>query len=102
MLAIVVRSSGKSSRGDKFDGSKIKTPAASLNAFSSDRELSSSEFLVGNRFTVADINVAAVVRYALPAPELFEAAPNLNRWLAVCDARPAYTRMMEALAAEPA
>ena len=41
-------------------------------------------------------------RYALPAPELFEAAPNLNRWLAVCDARPAYKRMMEELEREPA
>jgi glutathione S-transferase len=38
-----------------------------------DQALAATGFLVGGRFTVADINVAEVVRYALPAPELFEA-----------------------------
>ena len=33
-------------------------------------------YLVGKRFTVADVNVAEVVRYAQAAPELFEAAPT--------------------------
>jgi glutathione S-transferase len=67
-----------------------------------DRGLSNQEFLVGRRFTVADINVAEVVRYALPAQELFEATPNLNRWLAACHARPAYKRMMTEREREPA
>jgi glutathione S-transferase len=67
-----------------------------------DRELAGTGFLVGGRFTVADINVAEVVRYALPAPELFEATPNLNRWVAACHARPAYQRMMAEREREPA
>ena len=67
-----------------------------------DRELANKDFLVGGRFTVADVNVAEVVRYALSAPELFEATPALRRWLAVCHARPAYQRMMADREREPA
>lgn len=68
-----------------------------------DRELAGTGgFLVGGRFTVADLNVAEVVRYALPAPELFEAAPAVRAWLQACHARPAYKRMMEEREREPA
>jgi len=67
-----------------------------------DRELAASSFLVGGRFTVADINVAEVVRYALPAPELFEAVPSVRRWVEACHARPAYQRMMADREREPA
>jgi len=59
-------------------------------------------FLVGGRFTVADINVAEVVRYAQAAPELFDAAPKVKAWLAACQARPAFTKMWEARNKEPA
>ena len=39
--------------------------------------MAGKDWLVGNRFTVADINVAEVIRYAMPAPELFEGfTPN--------------------------
>jgi glutathione S-transferase len=66
-----------------------------------DRELAGSSFLVGDRFTVADINVAEVVRYALLASELFEATPALRGWLAACHARPAYKRVMADREREP-
>jgi glutathione S-transferase len=66
-----------------------------------ERELAGSGFLVSNRFTVADINVAEVVRYALPAPELFEGTPALRGWLAACHARPAYKRVMADREREP-
>jgi glutathione S-transferase len=59
-------------------------------------------WLVGNRFTVADINAAEVVRYAMAAPELFDAAPNVKKWLAACQARPAFKKMWAARDAEPA
>jgi len=58
--------------------------------------------LVGGRFTVADINVAEVVRYAQAAPELFEKAPRVKAWLAACQARPAFQRMWAELEKEPA
>jgi glutathione S-transferase len=59
-----------------------------------DAALAASGFLVGGRFTVADINTAEVIRYALPAPELFAAAPRVKAWLEACHARPAFQRMM--------
>ncbi|PZW45723.1 glutathione S-transferase [Humitalea rosea] len=59
-----------------------------------DAHLAATGFLVGGRFTVADVNVAEVVRYALSAAELFEAAPHLRAWISACHARPAYRRMM--------
>jgi glutathione S-transferase len=67
-----------------------------------DRHLSHTGFVVGDRFTVADINVAEVFRYAMPAAALFEAAPHVKAWLAACHARPAYKAMMAKRDAEPA
>ena len=67
-----------------------------------DRALGKSGFLVGRRFTVADINAAEIVRYAQPAPELFEAAPRVKAWLAACQARPAFRKMWETRDKEPA
>jgi glutathione S-transferase len=57
--------------------------------------------LVGRRFTVADINLAEVLRYAQAAPELFAEFPGVAAWLAACQARPAYQAMMSARNAEP-
>jgi glutathione S-transferase len=57
---------------------------------------------VGNRFTVADINLAEVLRYAQPAKALFEAAPNVQAWIAACQSRPAFQAMMKEREAEPA
>ena len=59
-------------------------------------------YVVGKRFTVADVNLAEVFRYAMPAAELFAAAPNVKAWLAACHARPAFKAMMAAREAEPA
>ena len=67
-----------------------------------DKALAGSGWLVGERFTVADINVAEVVRYAMAAQELFEVAPRVKSWLAACHARPAYKAMMAKRDAEPA
>jgi glutathione S-transferase len=59
-------------------------------------------YLVGARFTVADLNTAEVVRYAMGAPELFAAAPKVRAWLAACHARPAFKAMMAEREKEPA
>ena len=58
--------------------------------------------LVGGRFTVADLNVAEVVRYAQAAPELLTNAAHVRAWIAACQARPAFQEMMAARNAEPA
>ena len=67
----------------------LRAPFAVLDA-----ALAPSGFLVGGRFTVADLNLAEVIRYAGAAPELFEAAPHVKAWLAACQARPACRAMM--------
>ena len=60
-----------------------------------------SGYLVGNRFTVADINAAEVFRYAQPAPELFARHPGVKAWIEACQARPHFKNMMAARAKEP-
>ncbi|HZH45225.1 MAG TPA: glutathione binding-like protein, partial [Roseococcus sp.] len=67
-----------------------------------DGALAATGFAVGGRFTVADLNLAEVFRYAQPAPALFAAAPHVRDWLAACQARPAFRRMMAERDAEPA
>ncbi len=75
----------------------LKGPFAVL-----DKALEKIGWLVGDRFTVADLNAAEIVRYAQAAPELFEAAPRVKAWLAACQARPAFRKMWAARDAEPA
>lgn len=58
--------------------------------------------VVGGRFTVADINLAEIFRYAQPAEELFAAHPHVKAWIEACQARPAFREMMAARNAEPA
>ncbi|WP_347266310.1 glutathione S-transferase family protein [Paracoccus sp. (in: a-proteobacteria)] len=57
--------------------------------------------LVGGRFTVADINMAEVVRYAQGHAGLMAQFPATAAWLAACQARPAFQRMWRERMAEP-
>jgi glutathione S-transferase len=75
----------------------LRRPMAALDAV-----LAATGFLVGGRFTVADINLAEVVRYTLPAAEVLEAAPRAKAWLAACHARPAWKKIMARRDEEPA
>jgi len=75
----------------------LRAPLAVL-----EHALTGVDFLIGGRFSVADINVAEVVRYAMAAPELFTSAPAIRRWIETCHARPAYRTMMAARELEPA
>jgi glutathione S-transferase len=74
----------------------LKAPFAVL-----DKALAATGYAVGGRFTVADINLAEVVRYASPVPELFDAAPRVKAWLAACQARPAFQAMWAKRNEEP-
>ena len=86
------------------DAAKADAAVAALRAPFAvlDRALAKTGFLVGGRFTVADINVAEIIRYAVPAPELFVDAPHVKAWLDVCQSRPAFKRMWAERDAEPA
>lgn len=60
------------------------------------------DWLVGGRFTVADLCVAECLRYAQAHPPALEPYPGLRAWLARCQDRPAFRAMLEQRAAEPA
>ncbi|MFC0386552.1 glutathione S-transferase family protein [Muricoccus vinaceus] len=77
---------------------RLQAPFAVLDAALA----GSGGHLVGGRFTVADINLAEVIRYAQPARALFEAAPAVQAWIAACQSRPAFQAMMKRREAEPA
>ena len=63
--------------------------------------LAQNGHMVGRRFTVADINMAEVVRYAQSHGELIEQFPALRDWLADCQGRPAFQKMWKERLAEP-
>ncbi|WP_438749625.1 glutathione S-transferase family protein [Pararhizobium sp. O133] len=67
----------------------LEKPLARLNT-----HLQATDYVVGNRFTVADLNLAEVIRYAMSETYLFEKYPHMKGWLARCHARPAFERMM--------
>ncbi len=75
----------------------LRGPVAVLES-----HLARTDFMVGGRFTVADVNTAEIMRYALPAPELFTDTPAIRAWIARCHDRPAFRRMMAEREAEPA
>lgn len=79
------------------DIAALRAPFAVLDA-----ALAKTGYLVGGRFTVADLNTAEICRYAQAGPELFEAAPHVKRWLAAAQARPAFREMWAKRDQEPA
>jgi glutathione S-transferase len=75
---------------------KLMRPFAAL-----DGALQATGHLVGGRFTVADINMAEMVRYAQMEPGFLAGYPALDAWLKACQARPAFQDMWAKRAAEP-
>ena len=64
--------------------------------------LARQEWMMGGRFTVADVMVAECVRYAQPHPPALAPFPAVTAWLARCHARPAFQKMWAGRMAEPA
>lgn len=75
---------------------KLRRPFTRLNA-----DLTSQGYLVGNRFTAADINTAECVRYAQGHVALLAEFPAISAWLQRCQSRPAFQAMWAARLAEP-
>lgn len=67
-----------------------------------EKHLAQDGFMVGERFTVADINLAEILRYARSHAPLFVARPALTAWYDNCVNRPAYQAMWEKRSNEPA
>jgi glutathione S-transferase len=62
----------------------LKAPFAVL-----DQALARRDYLLGEHFTIADLNVAAVMSWCKPAHLTLEEYPQLDAWLKHCLARPA-------------
>lgn len=60
-----------------------------------EKHFAHNDYAVGGRFTVADINLAEIVRYAQAYQPLFDAHPKLAAWLAHVQARPGFKAMWE-------
>ncbi|MBP2560395.1 glutathione S-transferase [Neorhizobium galegae] len=67
-----------------------------------EKHLSKNSHMVGGRFTVADINVAELVRYAQGHAPVFDGRPALKAWLEAAQARPGFKAMWDKRTAEPA
>lgn len=67
-----------------------------------DAHLGTRQWMVGGRFTVADINMAEILRYAQGEPGLLAAHPAVDGWLRSCQERPGFRRMWARREAEPA
>ena len=63
---------------------RLKQPLAVV-----DNHLGQHGHLVGQRFTIADLNVASVIGWLAAADRDLAAYPHLSTWLAACAGRPA-------------
>jgi glutathione S-transferase len=66
-----------------------------------ERHLADRDYIVGDRFTVADLNVAEVLRYAQTEHELFDSHPRIKTWIERCQSRAAYKAMQATRSKEP-
>jgi glutathione S-transferase len=65
-----------------------------------DAVLGDRMYLLGDNFTVADLNVASVLSWAKRGEMDFSPFPNVERWLELCFGRPAYLKLRERMMAE--
>jgi glutathione S-transferase len=68
----------------------LRRPLDVLNA-----RLSGREYLGGDAFTAADLNVASILAWGRMARLDLSACPEAARWLDACLARPAYRRVRD-------
>lgn len=57
-----------------------------------DIQLAKSSYLLGDRFTVADLNVAAVLMLLDMAQQDYSQYTQVKRWMTACQSRPALAR----------
>lgn len=76
-------------------GEALRRP---LSAF--EKHLTGTDYTVGNRFTVVDLALTEIIRYAQGHPELLQAFPKVIAWLERCQARPGFRTMWEKRSAE--
>lgn len=75
----------------------LRRPLKALEA-----HLATRRWMVGSRFTVGDINMAEILRYAQADQALIATHPAVDGWLGMCQSRPAFQRFWARREAEPA
>jgi glutathione S-transferase len=60
-----------------------------------DTELMGKKYLVGNSFTLADLNTASVVNILVSLGFPMNEYTHVNAWLETCKARPSYKKLSE-------
>ena len=66
-----------------------------------EKHLQDRDYLVGNRFTAADLNLAEVLRYAQTERDLFDNNPQVKAWIGRCQSRDGYKAMQATRGKEP-
>lgn len=94
---LYAQAEGGEAAGIALNAEKLRRPLARLQL-----HLAKTDWLVGGRFTVADINTAECLRYAQGHPTLLSEFPAVKAWLERAQARPAFQAMWAARTAEPA
>jgi glutathione S-transferase len=75
----------KDAKKEQESLAELEKPFAVLDA-----ELAKRQWLVADRFTVADLNVASVMAWTRPAGIDLAATPHIAEWLRRCTSRPAF------------
>jgi glutathione S-transferase len=66
-----------------------------------EEHLDGRDFVVGDRFTAADLNLAEVLRYVQTEKALFDRRTNLKAWIERCQSRAGYKAMQATRMQEP-
>jgi len=79
---------------EKRDSTKAEAAAKALQKPLAilDKALEGKDYLVENRFTVADLNVASIFSYGRFARLDMKSFENVSRWLKACMSRPAFNK----------
>lgn len=93
---LYAQAEGGEQAGIALNAEKLRRPLGRLQ-----KHLAGAEWLVGNRFTVADLNTAECVRYAQGHPTLLAEFPAVKAWIERAQARPAFQKMWAERAKEP-
>jgi len=95
-LTVVVR---ELKRGDKADPERNKENMAlalkTVSVLENHLAKSGSDFLLGNEFTLADLNTASVVCSLPMIGASLDGFPNTSAWLGRCLARPTWKKLQD-------
>lgn len=94
---LYAQAEGGEQAGIALNAEKLRRPLGRLQ-----KHLSAHDWLVGGRFTVADLNTAECVRYAQGHPTLLAEFPAVKAWIERAQARPAFQKMWAERMKEPA